>query len=162
MIIALRAFDDICAYVGKNNDYRGLAEKISNAARLRFFDKESGLFCISDTAQRPSELANSLAVLSGLAAGGAAEKICEKLADNALAPSTLSMKCFKYDALLKTDKEKYKAAVLNEIRKTYTYMLDAGADTAWEVIEGAKAFDNAGSLCHGWSAMPIYYYNLLL
>lgn len=162
MIIALRAFDDICAYVGKNNDYRGLAEKISDAAKARFFDKESGLFCISDTAQHPSELANSLAVLSGLATGEEAEKICKRLADNALAPSTLSMKCFKYDALLKTDKEKYKAAVLDEIRKTYTYMLDAGADTAWEVIEGAKAFDNAGSLCHGWSAMPIYYYNLLL
>ena len=23
------------------------------------------------------------------------------------------------------------------------------------------SFDNAGSLCHGWSALPIYYYHTL-
>ena len=33
--------------------------------------------------------------------------------------------------------------------------------TFWETIDGEKAFENAGSLCHGWSAMPIYYYHTL-
>ena len=40
-------------------------------------------------------------------------------------------------------------------------MLDHGATTVWEDDEGAAAFDNAGSLCHGWSAIPIYYFHLL-
>lgn len=26
---------------------------------------------------------------------------------------------------------------------------------------GESDFDGAGSLCHGWSAMPVYYYNIL-
>ena len=38
-------------------------------------------------------------------------------------------------------------------------MLDAGSTTVWETELGAPDFANAGSLCHGWSAMPIYYYS---
>jgi hypothetical protein len=30
-----------------------------------------------------------------------------------------------------------------------------------EDVNGQKDFDYAGSLCHGWGAMPIIYYNLL-
>ncbi len=62
-----------------------------------------------------------------------------------------------YDALLATDMEKYKEWVLNEIRREYGKMIELGS-TVWETIDGASAFDNAGSLCHGWSAIPIYYY----
>lgn len=39
---------------------------------------------------------------------------------------------------------------------------DKNSTTAWETIEGGEAFENAGSLCHGWSAVPIYYYHKLL
>ena len=60
-----------------------------------------------------------------------------------------------------TDRERYKASVLEEIRRTYSKMLDAGSTTVWEHIDGAAAFDNAGSLCHGWSAVPIHFYRLL-
>ena len=68
------------------------------------------------------------------------------------------MKCFKYDALLKTD-IKHKDTVLEEIRKTYTPMLKTG--TVWETDKGESDFDGAGSLCHGWSAIPVYYYHKL-
>ena len=71
------------------------------------------------------------------------------------------MKPFKYDALLYIDKEKYADRVLDEIRKNYKMMLDAGATATWETIDGAAAFDNAGSLCHGWTAIPVYYYHIL-
>ena len=60
-----------------------------------------------------------------------------------------------------TDKKKWQGQVLDEIRKDYKKMLNAGATSVWETIDGASAFDNAGSLCHGWSAIPIYYYHRL-
>lgn len=41
-------------------------------------------------------------------------------------------------------------------------MLDAGALSFWETIRGEEEFDGAASLCYGWSAMPIYYFNKLL
>ncbi len=77
-------------------------------------------------------------------------------------PSTLSMVAFTYDALLKTDREKYREYVLNDIDETYQAMLDAGATTFWETKTGAKAFHTAGSLCHGWSTLSVYYYHTLL
>ena len=70
---------------------------------------------------------------------------------------SLSMKPFIYDALLETD-EGYKEDILAEIRKNYGHMLDCGATSAWETMRGAGDFGKAGSLCHGWSAIPIYYY----
>ena len=75
---------------------------------------------------------------------------------------TLSMLCFAYDALLLIDKEFYKEEILADIDKRWKKMLDAGATTFWETEEGYKDFNGAGSLCHGWSAIPIYYYNILL
>ena len=36
-----------------------------------------------------------------------------------------------------------------------------GIGTVWETEDGERAFSNAGSLCHGWSALPIYYYHIL-
>ena len=40
-------------------------------------------------------------------------------------------------------------------------MIDYGSDTVWETLDGAKAFGNAGSLCHGWSAVPVYIFHKL-
>ena len=67
---------------------------------------------------------------------------------------------FVYDALLKGQgNEEF---VLADIRKNYSYMLEHGATSFWETINGANDFNNAGSLCHGWSAMPVYYMKKLL
>ena len=60
-----------------------------------------------------------------------------------------------------TDEKKYKDFILNEIRTNYKKMLDAGSTTVWETVNGSSDFDNAGSLCHGWSAVPIYVYHRL-
>ena len=74
---------------------------------------------------------------------------------------TLSMRCFMYDALLKTDRQRYQAFILDDIAVRYGRMLDAGATSFWETELGAADFDGAGSLCHAWSAMPVYYYSIL-
>ena len=56
----------------------------------------------------------------------------------------------------------YRNYILEDIDRTYAYMLEKGATTFWETIKGKEDFDGAGSLCHGWSALPIYYYHTLL
>ena len=76
-------------------------------------------------------------------------------------PNTLSMNSFRFDALLAIDRKKYAPIILAELDRDYGYMLDCGATSFWETIEGESAFKGAGSLCHGWSALPIYYYSIL-
>lgn len=157
---ALNAFEHICEKLGKENRFKiatdGLKEKLIDL----FYDKNSGTFCIADASKEvANELPNSLAILLGILPDAEEKKLVEKLARGELDDCTLSMKPFKYDALLKADKEKYLPMIMDEIRTQYKIMLDAGATATWETIDGADAFDGAGSLCHGWSAIPIYYYH---
>ena len=106
-------------------------------------------------------LGNSLAILLGLTTQKESEFICEKIVNGELCECSLSMKIFKYDALLATDKAKWATHVRDEIKKDYAKMCESGT-SVWETIDGASAFENAGSLCHGWTALPIYYYKAKL
>ena len=103
-----------------------------------------------------------MAILCGAADGDIAEALADRIvSDASLTKATLSMEAFVYDALLAVDKKKYKDFILYQLDKEYGFMLDNGATTFWETLDGEKAFDSAGSLCHGWSALPIYYYSIL-
>ena len=110
-----------------------------------------------------SELTNSLFVLTGVAQGETAKKICDMLVekDNGMVAISASHSIFKYDALMCTDKEKYAPYILQEVEDRYSKMLYAGATSFWETDNGAEDFDHAGSLCHGWSSVPIYVFNRL-
>lgn len=127
--------------------------KTKEGIKRTFYDKQKGLYKLSDKKQSYSQLGNSLVILIGLDGAKLAERL---LSDKTLIPVTLSMAPFLYDALLAVN-EKYKAWILQDIRKKYGYMLKQGATTFWETERGWRDFDNAGSLCHGWSAMPVYY-----
>jgi len=70
---------------------------------------------------------------------------------------TLSNSIYFYDSLLKRP-EKYGRFVFDDIAKSYGAMLRSNATTFWETSLGGDAFDFAGSLCHGWSAIPSYIY----
>lgn len=160
-VMALEAYLDICRLISRRSKYeKSLIDSIRKCARERFYNPEKGIFFMYDINEDPTELVNALAVLSGVAEGETARGICEKLASGCLESCSLSMKVFKYDALLKINPD-YKDSVLDEIRKTYKIMLDAGSTTVWEEISGPDAFDKAGSLCHGWSAVPIHFYHKL-
>ena len=74
--------------------------------------------------------------------------------------ASLSTKAFVYDALLKVGG--YEQYIIDDIKRVYGKMLDAGATTVWETEQGAADFGGAGSLCHGWSAVPIYYFCKIL
>jgi len=48
--------------------------------------------------------------------------------------------------------------VFDNIAEIWGSMLFSGATTFWETIKGNSDFENAASLCHGWSAVPLYLY----
>ena len=117
-----------------------------------------------------TKLGNSFALLAGVCPNSVAGRVVSVLADfgnsttdgeNGLVDTTLSMRAFLYDAILRAAPSRG-AAVLADIDEKYAYMLSRGATSFWETIKGEADFDNAGSLCHGWSAIPVYYYHLLI
>ena len=138
-------------------------EKLNRAIHAHFFDPERGLYETRRGAKHYSKLANSLCILAGVMSTEAARVIADIICEAPdVIDASLSMRGFFYDALIATDKEKYTPYILDEIEATYTPMLEMGNGTVWETVLGESDFENAGSLCHGWSAIPIYYYNILI
>ena len=84
--------------------------------------------------------------------------VLSRLSDSTLIPVTLSHSIFKYDALMRSP-GLYARYVFGDIARLWGSMLAKDATTFWETIDGESAFGNAGSLCHGWSAIPLYFYH---
>lgn len=160
-VIAINSFDFICEKLRRENKFKEACAEIIKNAREMFYSKEKGTFFLANESENATEIVNSLAILSGIATEEQTENICRKLASGELVDCSLSMKVFKYDALLSFDREKYADYVINDIRRIYEPMVNSDSTTVWEVAEGAAAFENAGSLCHGWSAAVIHYYDIL-
>lgn len=122
-----------------------------------FYDAKTHLFKINNLTEKSSRFGNSLAILIGLGDQTTLNKIanCEGMID-----ASLSTFGFVYDALLIKD-TRNKEFVLNDIKNKYLKMISEGATTVYETEKGADDFGGAGSLCHGWSALPIYYLNIL-
>ncbi len=160
--LALQRLEKICELLGEETTYGSIAEILNSEIHKAFFDEKKGLYTNKADIGGYSELVNALAILCGAATGEIAENICQVLAsDNDLTKVSLSMACFKYDALLQVNEAKYAPFVISNLETVYKKMLDAGATSFWEDEEGAEAFAKAGSLCHGWSAMPVYYFHRL-
>lgn len=159
-VLALQSLSEIDKKLGKNFAYEEMLKESKTQTRKAFYNAEDGLFSMTKNKKEYTVLGNSLAILVGLTTKIESEDICKKIAKSELSDCSLSMKCFKYDALLTTDKEKWSNNVRNEIKKDYAKMTENGT-SVWETIDGANAFDNAGSLCHGWSAIPILYLSVL-
>lgn len=159
MIIALETF----AYISKilNKPYQKYL-KIANKVRHKTHDMfigENGLFYTyykEGKKYHLSEYSNIFAVYANIASNEEKNKILDVLttSNNGLVPLTLSNYIFKYEILLKSNK--YDEYIINDIKHVWGYMDKHGATTYWETILGEKDFNGAGSLCHGWSAVPAY------
>ena len=130
-----------------------------------FYSQTRGAYCLGSAPCDQEifpELVQSLAVAAELCKSGEEElSLCQRLLKGEFSPAvTLSHRAFYYQALLRYPQ--LNEAVLADVEKHWAPMVYAGATTFWETEEGAAAFHDAGSLCHGWSAAPIYVYHRLL
>lgn len=160
-----------CAFVLADRAYRkmygmdmGGTEKTIKAI-TETFETADGTFKISDKNDKTSCLASALAILAGAATDEkkTAKRVADRIENDEgnMIKATLSTKGFIYDALIKADRF-YCGFVLDDIAQTYVQMLKKDATSFWETELGADDFGGAGSLCHGWSAMPVYFYAKIL
>ena len=128
---------------------------IKTLIKREFYNAERREFTAYAGEENYTEFANAMAILIGV--GG--EETAEEIVKGNAAKATLAAAAYVYDALLSFGK-KYEDYVVGEIDKNYGQMMNSGATTFWETIEGVTESDLSCSLCHGWSALPIYYYAL--
>ncbi|MBE6597952.1 MAG: hypothetical protein E7638_00760 [Ruminococcaceae bacterium] len=166
--MAYQSLAKIYAHLGddtKAAEWTASAAKLNEAAHRTFYNEKDGYYLTyyleksgETHSYHLSQLANALAVTSGICPDGELDRVLENLANNTdLFPVTLSHSIFFYDALMKRPGD-YTRFVFDHVSKSYGHMIKNGATTFWETLDGSRAFNYGGSLCHGWSAVPIYLY----
>lgn len=162
-----RALAKICEKVGDTaaaEYYRAQHLKLNESLNKYLWDDERGAYVtyIRESGEKYhfAEVTNSLICYADAAPADRLEKVQKLLVtkDNGLYDVTISYSVFKYETLMK-DPKKYARFVFNDIAEKWGHMLYNNATTFWETLIGAADMGNAGSLCHGWSAVPIYFYH---
>lgn len=153
---SFHSYAQICEILGKDGAqwYQAGDTLLKNAHKVFFCEKTGAYKTRPEDAAPTHELTQALMLWAG---GVPAENrgtvegaiLCEKLIR-----TSLSMTVFTYEALLQNPENR--EYVLSDIHRVWGKMLQAGAQTFWETEDGEADFGDAGSLCHGWSAVPIY------
>lgn len=153
---AFRCYSDICQMLGKSEEsYKKAAEDLLEKAHKAFFDEKTGAYKTRVEDEKPvHELTQALMLYAGGVPEQHKKTVEQAILSEKLIRTSLSMTIFTYEALLQNPENR--AYVLEQIETVWGRMLRAGAQTFWETEDGDQDFDRSGSLCHGWSAVPIY------
>ncbi len=159
-ILALQRMGRLREYFGWEGDALEQARQGLERGLEQFWSEEDGAyasFLRRGEKLQYAELIQALALYTGACPAHRRSSLREGLAEGRWLPATLSYSVFKYEALLQ-EPERYAQQVFHEIACRWGRMLLQGATAFWETDRGAADFDGAGSLCHGWSGIPIYLY----
>jgi alpha-L-rhamnosidase len=161
LMLALEALCEMHDWQGTATPpvFKHAITEIRQAIETRFWDAEEGAFRTTEEESSLTELTQALALLAGVGDASMREKTFARLTsvDSKLAAPGLSQSFYTYSAKM-LNKRVVGPAVFSEMEAIWSTMLKAGATTFWETLKGASDFHNAGSLCHGWSAGPLYFY----
>ncbi len=159
------------------------ADALGKAVHRLFWDAGRGRYATYADRRRRwhySAGVQALALCTGVAPAGARRRLQEAiLRDRSLVDMTLQVMGYGVQAM-RGAPVAVQAAMLDRIRGVYGGMVENGATSLWEVAdtsmmgpglandlglgrdrerrpyEGDDMFAEAGSLCHGWSAVPIW------
>ena len=139
--------------------YDALHNKLNEQLHKAFFDADRNVYLSrQNDYDRPLHaFTQALALYAGAVPENVKAAVVENMLSDRMIPCTLSASIYEYDVLLQIG-DSYREYVRKEVESIWGKMLYAGATTFWETDLGHADFHNAGSLCHGWSAVPIYLY----
>ena len=161
--LGLQAMEKICTKL-EDPDYAKLCyttwNKLNAASEKAFWNGEyynTYKLAADGTLFHGAQLTQALMLCCGACPEEKQHAVREYLKNDTLLPVTLSYSIFKYEALM-TDPDNFEW-VMDDIAEIWGNMLFQGATTFWETAVGQSDFSNAGSLCHGWSAVPLHLYH---
>ena len=153
---AFDCYAQICEMLGKDGSvWVKTAKELLKNAHNAFFDSAAGAYKTRLSQDAPMhELTQALMLWVGAVPAEHIASVEQAILSEKLIRTSLSMTVFTYEALLRNPANR--EYVLEQIHTVWGKMLRAGAHTFWETEEAGLDFGHAGSLCHGWSAVPIY------
>ena len=139
--------------------YDALHKKLNENIHQTFFDAEKGVYItrLNGNTEQLHAFTQALTMYVGATPDNVKNIVVKNMLETDMIPCSLSASIYEYDVLLQMG-DTYRDYVRKQVEDIWGRMLYVGATTFWETDGGAEDFHNAGSLCHGWSAVPIYLY----
>ncbi len=165
----LEAIARMCAWSGDDVSgapYLRRATALRQTVEARFYDEASGFYATESGGAAGSRLpfnehTQAMMLRSGAVPPARRTRLIRRLTapGNGLTPITLSAMPYLAEALLLNNDcgEAARSFVRRKLETDYFPMLDGESSTLWETVKGGDDFVYAGSLCHGWSSLPVYY-----
>ena len=156
LALALRSFEAMKARAGRPVPNRSDALLATIA---REFRRPDGFYATYRDGSEPvgfHEHTNALALRLGLLPPELYPRFIRLAENPQVIPASTSSLPFVIDALHQAGPEGRRLAA-ERLTAAFAPMLFTGSDTLWEVAAGAAGFDGAGSLCHAWSSVPVYW-----
>ena len=160
---AALAFADMADMAGQPERARrprAAAREVQAAFDRHFWDEARGAYA---TILRDGRLADAhhdhvqlLALATGAVPEARRERVWQTLRAETLTRAELSVLPYLPRALMEHSPSA-RRFVREKIERHFYPMLRRGATSLWETEEGGDAFGRAGSLCHAWSSLPVYY-----
>ncbi len=157
-------FSKLCEKLGKNDlaeEYQNYSLNLNRRMDEAFWCEEYLAYSTRLSEKPTHELTQGLMLFVNAVPQEKVKAITEHIKKGDFISTTLSMTIYVYDALIRAD-ESNLDYVINDIEKKWGTMIDKGCQTFWETELGADDFEKAGSLCHGWAAVPIYIFGKYL
>ena len=140
--------------------YSALAAELKDAINRNFWDVRHNCYAtkmIDGKLQEYHDHIQFLALYNNIVPAEKLSAVLQTVYSGKLEGVTFSAMLYMLSALmpLSPQAREYVAAAL---KRNFDPMILAGATSLWETGKGAADFDGAGSLCHAWSSLPVYYY----
>ncbi len=141
------------------------ASGLRAAVHRNFWDPGTGMYC-SERSRHGKlsgshELTQALALALGVVPPGLRSGLRRTMRSKPLPPCTLSASYYLVLAMGGRSADTASRRWLDtRLHGMWENMLERGATSLWETSAGSADFNHAGSLCHGWSALPALYYRL--
>lgn len=139
--------------------YREMEVRLKAAARERFWDGEARMF-VSGSERQISMASQVWMILAGVVEGREAAELLKRAEGCRIAMVTPYMHHFYVMSLILAGDTK---AALQHVKDYWGGMIQAGADTFWELYnpenekESPYGSDCINSYCHAWSCTPAYF-----
>ena len=167
-IEALDAMHELANYLDlPQKNYASLADELRVAVEKHFRDKENGgYFSRTRNGQGfgcKHEHTQMLAVYNQAAVGKNAQMVYDYITNGSSERLTFSSMPYLGLLAARQDGGFFRKMLKERLQSEFAPMLnDSDMGTLYETARGADEFEFAASMCHGWSALPVYYNHAIL
>jgi alpha-L-rhamnosidase len=162
---AVRAYLALLAQAGESSaEFTAGLGRLGRAIQQNFWDEEAGLYASEWSRggrKGRHELIQALALHEGITPAADRDRVIAALTSDQLAPISVGSIYYAVRAVLDHSPAS-RAWIARRLAGIWEPMLFSGATSMWETANGGNDFDFAGSLCHPWTALPVWFHQAVV